>query len=142
MATSTTAYGQMGHFALGIAGILLVDQRGVLSNGNVVNDDRGAHVYRILERVRKHGGGGLQRNEDGNCRLRKIEVQKSENSQSIEMLTTHMNTIFRTNARVKNRRQYVTRTRVGRFNHKLHEDEPCITHRKQSPNFYPLNLIS
>jgi hypothetical protein len=34
-----------------------------------VKDDQGAHVHRILKRVRKHGGGGSQRNEDGNCRL-------------------------------------------------------------------------
>jgi hypothetical protein len=23
--------------------------------------------------------------------------------------------------------------------HEVHEDEACITHRKHSPNFYPLN---
>jgi hypothetical protein len=52
-----------------------------------------AHVHRILNRVRKHGGGGLQRNEDGNRGLRKTEVQKLQNSQSIKMLITYINTI-------------------------------------------------
>jgi hypothetical protein len=55
--------------------------------------DQGVQVHRILKRVRKHGIGGLQRNEDGNCELQKTEVQKLQSSQSIEMLTIHMSTI-------------------------------------------------
>jgi hypothetical protein len=58
-----------------------------------MKDDQRGHVHRILNRVRKHGGGGLQRNEDGNRGLRKTEVQKLQNSQSIKMLVTHINTI-------------------------------------------------
>jgi hypothetical protein len=46
-----------------------------------------------------------------------------------------------TTAEWRNRRQDVARTRVGRlsYGYEVHEDEACITHRKQSPNFYPLN---
>jgi hypothetical protein len=35
----------------------------------------------------------------------------------------------------------VARTRVGRlsYGYEVHEDEARITHRKHSPNFYPLN---
>jgi hypothetical protein len=35
----------------------------------------------------------------------------------------------------------VARTRLGASvtGYEVHEDEACITHRKQSPNFYPLN---
>jgi hypothetical protein len=43
--------------------------------------------------VRKHGSGGLQRNEDGDCGLQKIEVHELKNNQSIKMLTAHMKTI-------------------------------------------------
>jgi hypothetical protein len=62
--TSTTAHDQRGHFALGVAGIPLVGQRGALSDGSVVTDDRlgGTHVHRVLKRVRKHGVGRLWRN--------------------------------------------------------------------------------
>jgi hypothetical protein len=60
--TSTTTHDQRKHFALGVAGILLVDQRGALGDGGVVADDRGTHVHPILKKVRKHGGGGLQMN--------------------------------------------------------------------------------
>ncbi|KAJ8586150.1 hypothetical protein M405DRAFT_374202 [Rhizopogon salebrosus TDB-379] len=60
--TSTTAHDQRRHFALGVAGILLVDQHGAVGDGGVVTDDRGTHVHPILKKVRKHGGGGLQRN--------------------------------------------------------------------------------
>jgi hypothetical protein len=51
--TSTTAHDQTGHFALCIAGILLVDQRGALSDEGVVTDDRGTHVHPILKRSAK-----------------------------------------------------------------------------------------
>jgi hypothetical protein len=40
---------------------------------------------RVLKRVRKHGDGSLQ----------KAEVQKLQNSQSIEMLITHIDTMSR-----------------------------------------------
>jgi hypothetical protein len=40
---------------------------------------------RILKRVRKHGDGGLQM----------AEVQKLQNSRSIEMLITHIDTMSR-----------------------------------------------
>ncbi|KAJ8586148.1 hypothetical protein M405DRAFT_844070 [Rhizopogon salebrosus TDB-379] len=60
--TSTTAHDQRGHFALGLAGILSVDQRGALGDGGVVTDDRGTHMHPILNKVQKHGGSGLQRN--------------------------------------------------------------------------------
>jgi hypothetical protein len=58
--TSTTTHDQRGHFALDVAGIMLVDQCGVLSNGCTMKDERGAHVYQILKRVRKYGGDGLR----------------------------------------------------------------------------------
>ncbi|KAJ8580888.1 hypothetical protein M405DRAFT_847368 [Rhizopogon salebrosus TDB-379] len=60
---------QRGHFALGVTGMLSVDQHGAQSDGSVAKDDQGAHTRRILERVQKHGSGGLQRNENGNCML-------------------------------------------------------------------------
>jgi hypothetical protein len=87
--TLTTAHDRGGHFAFGVAGIPLVDQHGALSDGSVVKDDRGAHVHQVLKRVQSTVAAIW------NCRLQKTEVQKLQNSQSVEILTTHMNTISR-----------------------------------------------
>jgi hypothetical protein len=68
---STTAHDQRRQFAFGVAVIPFVDQHGALSDGSVVKIGQGANVRRILKRVRKHGGGGLQRNDNGSCGFQK-----------------------------------------------------------------------
>ena len=95
MVTSTTVHDQRRRSALNVVGVPLVEKRGAPSDRSVVKDGRGVHIHRILKRVRKHGGVGLERNEDGNCRLQKTEVQRPQNNQSIEILTMHMNATSR-----------------------------------------------
>jgi hypothetical protein len=88
--TLTTAHDRGGHFAFGVAGIPLVDQHGALSDGSVVKDDRGAHVHQILKRVQSTVGRLF-----GTAGHRRLSYRNLQNSQSVEILTTHMSPICR-----------------------------------------------
>jgi hypothetical protein len=77
--TLTAAHHRREQFTSGVAGIPLVNQHGALSDGSVVKDDRGAHVHQILKRVQSTVAAAVW-----NGRSQKTEVQKLQNSQSIE----------------------------------------------------------
>ena len=76
-------------------------QRWVLSDGNIVKNDLGAHVHQVLKEC-KTMLAGTRMGEA--CRGLKYRTQRLENDEWIEMLTMHMNTISRAIKKAPSRR--------------------------------------